>query len=545
MGLSGCRFLAAVNRDMPAKWPRSLTAEKLNKLIEIVGDTLEKVKIALEDGIYGLSPYADPNAFKKIRWDVEGVFEKYKTELLKLRTDLIEGGNADARLHAWGVSVRAVQLLAKFARIWEFDGNVKVRRKSLIQDLDDTIKEEARLSPEYVIDSWAVDRLKNLVGACLKQQLLNYDELVGVEQFEASLLFVTALDHEFQSMVRRLDKVHAITGERHFGCRQSIFLDEKAELKEFTFDGAFGRAGGRNHLGRPSSSDAGMQLEAQTGWAFGVMQGVQVAVVCVGVYGADTTSNSIDAFRKFRPGLEQPIRPLLPEVWCVVGVCGTTASRAVGIGELVLSKGVAFSLEKMPQHAAIQREVEQHSGIAEMVPLEAGGQGGNPWQFRECLPILDVADKVPESLQVDPSNLFVDIPEMSDSTVVVAKNEIRVHKRPFLCTNLVVKRTRDCELVQKALIEKLKELRSLPRYTASRYECCKNQLDAGGDEWYGIEMECPGLERHRAVIIKSIVDYADDDKGAGWGPELRLSIQLYGAEIAAEAAYRLAPDIAK
>lgn len=202
---------------------------------------------------------------------------------------------------------------------------------------------------------------------------------------------VTVLEHEYQSVVRRLDTVKDQTDVKSFG--QAI-LDRKCTFQD------------PKKLGTPARS---------TGWTRGTLAGKTVTVICTGSAGAIST---LDSVKKAVHHLGPP-----GEGWMVVGVCGASTDDWP-LGSVLVSDRFICDLR-----------------VHSWTEIELVGQV-RPAYIRR-----------PEA-NYNARDLFRRPPALSKLAVKLASPDaVPVLVVPFACTNEVVNHPEQRDLVRQALIQ--------------------------------------------------------------------------------------------
>jgi nucleoside phosphorylase len=133
--------------------------------------------------------------------------------------------------------------------------------------------------------------------------------------------FVTVLEHEYQSVVRRLDKIHACSGEEAYGLGFRYRTHPTEDLKDLLKD----------------LTDMGILSNLDIGWTVGSIGQKKVIVICTGKVGKQTTSDSIDSI--------QDTLNITVENWLDVGVCaGSDATWP--IGTVLVSQSLVIDIKR-------------------------------------------------------------------------------------------------------------------------------------------------------------------------------------------------------
>lgn len=211
------------------------------------------------------------------------------------------------------------------------------------------------------------------------------------DTFDVGIL--TVLEHEYQSVVRRLDDIYCCTDDHSYGF---AILDRRRpnqDLKE---------------LGKPRRS---------TGWTHGRIGKTNVLVVCTGpppkdANSKDTTTAALEAIS--RVFSHKPARG-----WLVVGVCAGT-NEQWPIGTVLASEGSVFDMRS--SHTQGSPEKSRFKLMETIVPSE--------WL---------IWTRKNASLEV----LFRPIPNADALKVQVARpTSVPVRRVKFACTHQVVNSTK-------------------------------------------------------------------------------------------------------
>lgn len=296
---------------------------------------------------------------------------------------------------------------------------------------------------------------------------------VGIEKF---CHIYTVLEHEYQSVVRRLDYVKATTAkERRFGFAIVDRKNSAEDLKD-TLENEI-----RPRLGKPLSA----------GFTSGYIGHHKVLVVCTGNYG----KKGDKLFREIKnaialEGFNKGLYLCESDTIYIVGVCGSTDSE-LPLGSTLISR------EKIIE---VERKNSNHK-----------------WNITRDFVLDDNDDISNYSEKCERLYCFVES-KLPPGVAALRGDRFKVVARKFICSPEVVNNTE----ARNNLLSHLRD---------------EKRLDSS--EHVGLEMEggslCFGLDRY---VVKSISDYADDGKG-GWDGKLKNEIQLFAAEMAAESLVHL------
>lgn len=148
---------------------------------------------------------------------------------------------------------------------------------------------------------------------------------------QLSVGILTVLEHEYQSVVRRLDKIYACSGDYAYGFAIRYRTHPTEDLKDLLTD-----------LGKK-----GMVGSLDLGWTIGSIGSEIVIVICTGKVGKDTTEKSIEYI--------QTHLKLLVSNWLDVGVCAGS-DKNWPIGTVLVSQEMVIDL-KRTKSAGFEKKV--------------------------------------------------------------------------------------------------------------------------------------------------------------------------------------------
>jgi len=270
------------------------------------------------------------------------------------------------------------------------------------------------------------------------------------ESYEVGIL--TALEHEYQSVVRRLDEVTACTDDDSYGMAILDRQNSSSDLK-----------------------DDALERRRLVGWCRGRIGKQRVLIVCSGRVGREGTQAAVE---------EVELLYGVPSWgWLVVGVCGTTAPD-LPIGAILVSQPIIDVVRTASRRFAIT----------------------------SCIEAIDIA--IPDSGTYALKDLFRR-PLVVRPVTVVDPAVVPVIRMPFVCPPQLINETSDRSALREFLITK---------------------KVIGKNQHLGIEMEGSGVPtaiNPSSAVIKAVCDYADDRKKS-WSSELKVALQLFAAETAAD-----------
>lgn len=133
--------------------------------------------------------------------------------------------------------------------------------------------------------------------------------------------FATVLEHEYQSVVRRLDRIYACSGEEAHGLGFRYRTHPTEDLKDLLKD----------------LTEMGILSNLDIGWTVGAIGQKKVIVICTGKVGKKTTSDSINSI--------QDTLNITVENWLDVGVCAGS-DVTWPIGTVLVSQGLVVDLKR-------------------------------------------------------------------------------------------------------------------------------------------------------------------------------------------------------
>jgi nucleoside phosphorylase len=197
---------------------------------------------------------------------------------------------------------------------------------------------------------------------------------------------LTVLEHEFQSVLRRLDRINRMSDDSGYGFAILDRAKPEDELKNHVRDGGGAR---------------------EIGWADGIVGAHRVLVVCSGKAGSDRANAAIREVEKL-PG------NVIPRLgWIVVGVCAGTDSRWP-IGSVLVSHGMIIGVRRPKARA--------YEALKPVVPMEIALKNGRTAMQR-------VYRRTPSGL----------VPDVR----VASADKILLRKVKFACSDHVVNEAAD------------------------------------------------------------------------------------------------------
>lgn len=145
--------------------------------------------------------------------------------------------------------------------------------------------------------------------------IFDNEAIIDSKNLNVEIGIVTVLEHEYQSVVRRLDRIVLCSNDKTFGSAILDRLRPEDDLKVYA------------------------EEKGGVGWSVGYLGKVQVLVICTGSVGEETTRRAIDRVREILK-LTSPKRG-----WLVVGVCAGT-DRGWPIGTVLISKHQILGLKR-------------------------------------------------------------------------------------------------------------------------------------------------------------------------------------------------------
>ena len=353
---------------------------------------------------------------------------------------------------------------SEYTAIWSLQNSM--------DNLADTIS-TARQS--VGINSLSIERMFTDFEAFLAKLISTFIKKFSVESViepteSTPLGILTVLEHEYQSVVRRMSEIHALSDKNSYG---AAILDRDAPETDL-----------RKVARRLYSSDT--YYASLTGWAIGKIGNRTVVVLCTGFAGKERARESIEFFKAHFP-MQGGSFFSSPSKWVVLGVCAAS-SREFGIGEVLVSNELLIGMER------------DHK----------------KWWVARCMPpqMID-ADVVARNLLDAEKELFRLPPTTKDVSIRI-NQDVKLQFMKFICSNRVI--NSDEELVDAL--------------AAARSASHNESPALRDDEHVGIEMEGIGSP-NTALVVKGVCDYADNDK-ANWKDDFKNILQLYSAEMAAE-----------
>lgn len=207
---------------------------------------------------------------------------------------------------------------------------------------------------------------------------------------------VTVLEHEYQSVLRRLDSIEESSDEHRSGLSILNRISPDQDLKEL------GGISARNR---------------EFGWARGRIGSHSVFVICTGRSGKLAAETSVKAAISLLGILPPPKR------WFVVGVCAASRN-SVPLGGVLVSSGVIFDMSR--SHS--DRYLPDPRVV---IPLKLTIPGSNTFSMVDC---------------------FRRVPELSlQDAKIASKDSVPVHGVKFACVDHVVNRTSDRNAILRLL----------------------------------------------------------------------------------------------
>lgn len=334
---------------------------------------------------------------------------------------------------------------------------------------------------KYRIDTLTVS-MKSRDAEKLLTKIL--DKILEIKSLRASTLpenlhlrttnstgIVTVLEHEYQSVVRRLDHVLYTTDEDSYGFGILKRDNDGQDLKE---------------INERLYADQKFSAE-RTGWTLGFRQKRLIVVICTGFAGDQVVEKCIEHFSKIQPEIKKmagfEFTP--PSQWFVVGVCAGVKDTW-GLGTVLVAN-----------ETIIQTRVT-HASTKWMVVRSAMAN-----------------NLISSNTRFTPHQLHRPIPEDPCSESKVERTIFSANPVKFICSSVVI----DTERARDAVIE----LVMREGYIAENDDIGIEMEGAGIFDFRG----------YNPSVVKATCDYADERKSQ-WSEESKNRLQLYAAELAAE-----------
>lgn len=220
-----------------------------------------------------------------------------------------------------------------------------------------------------------------------------FDEHIDKERSSKTVEIgiVTVLEHEYQSVVRRLDRIISCSNDKTYGSTILDRLRPEEDLKEYVAE------------------------KVGFGWTLGYFGNARVIVVCAGSVGEEATRDSIEF-------IERHLKfPYTKRGWLVVGVCAGT-DRSWPIGTVLISRHSIIGLRKPKSNKYVESDVVRPMII--------------PGPPSDCFSL---------------KTIFRSTPEPVKDVRVSSANCVLVREVKYACTPHVVNSTSDKAMILRSL----------------------------------------------------------------------------------------------
>jgi nucleoside phosphorylase len=369
-------------------WPASVSRESFLKLIDDLEKVLSDLSLILKKASLLIMSVGVTNKLKAVHFQVARHIEEIREHLGNVKLLELEGNfsNADkVASEAIYLSLRVSALLPSPCN--SMDAALPDESQCLAGIFQECARKYDGLrrlctgeQSELVIIGDLLDKLIDFV----KNIQCGTKEIPSIKATKKPIGVITALPHEYQSILRRLDSIVVSTSSTSQGF-QILHRESQSEdpRKKSIFI---------------------IDPENHFGWAVGYFGDQSVLVVCAGVAGGEASNSAVNALFDYK--LHRQYLKYDPRRWLVVGVCAGSNKQWL-LGQPLLSN----KLFKMEIQTAKYR-----------------------WGRLGFLESLELS-KIPlfrKKLWFRPE------PTLTEASVLMTSSEIMIEKVDFLCCNVVV-----------------------------------------------------------------------------------------------------------